>query len=244
MAQDTTKMSNILIVNDQMVGIPGGKIELKDDRTKQKWTVVLEPFLFSKFPVTQDLYFEVTGESPSTFKGNRRPVETITWKDAVVFCNLLSRKLELKPYYILENDNDYVTFDLKSDGFRLPTEAEWEYACKAGTTGVRYGELDLIAWYKSNSGKVTHDVGMKEPNLWGLYDMLGNVWEWCSDLYDTEIYGSYRIFRGGGWCDEERGCMATNRRRSHPTFKIDDLGFRIARNVKRDFEAAKKEVLV
>lgn len=240
MTKDTTKTSKISSVNDQMVKIPGGEIELKDDRTKQKWTVVLEPFLFSKFPVTQDLYFEVTGESPSTFKGNRRPVETVSWKDAVVFCNLLSSKLELKPYYILDKDSQYITFDLKSDGFRLPTEAEWEYACKARTTGVRYGDLDLIAWYKSNSGKVTHEVGMKEPNLWGLYDMLGNVWEWCSDLYDTEIYGSYRIFRGGGWCDEERGCIATNRRRSHPTFKIDDLGFRIARNIKRDTEVGSK----
>ena len=233
MAQDIIKVSSISVVNDQMVEIPGGKIELKDDRTMQKWTVVLEHFLLSKFLVTQDLYFEVTGESPSAFEGNRQPVETVTWKDAVVFCNLLSNKAEIKPYYVLDEDNEYIAFDLKADGFRLPTEAEWEYACKAGTTGVRYGELDLIAWYKNNSRKLTHDVGLKDPNVWGLYDMLGNVWEWCSDLYDTEVYGSYRIFRGGGWCDEERGCMATNRRRSHPTFKIDDLGFRIARNMKR-----------
>jgi formylglycine-generating enzyme required for sulfatase activity len=119
-----------------------------------------------------------------------------------------------------------------ANGYRLPTEAEWEYACKAGTTGIRYGDLDDIAWYKANSDRSPHDVGLKEPNAWGLYDMLGNVWEWCSDIYDESVYGSYRIFRGGGWSDEERGCMATNRSRSHPTsFKIDDLGFRIARNI-------------
>ena len=78
----------------------------------------------------------------------------------------------------------------------------------------------------------THDIGSKEANNWGLYDMLGNVWEWCSDKYDETVYGTYRIFRGGGWNDAERGCLATNRRRSHPTaFKIDDLGFRLAKNL-------------
>jgi formylglycine-generating enzyme required for sulfatase activity len=90
----------------------------------------------------------------------------------------------------------------------------------------------LIAGYKGNSAGGPKDVGTKKPNPWGLYDMLGNVWEWCSDIYDESVYGSYRIIRGGGWNDEERGCLATNRRRSHPfSFKIDDLGFRIAKNL-------------
>ncbi|WP_183566455.1 formylglycine-generating enzyme family protein [Mucilaginibacter sp. SP1R1] len=223
---------DIADLNDQMVQIPGGKIEMRDDRTKEKWTVELEPFLIAKFPVTQYLYFEITKESPSTFKGDKQPVETVTWKDAITFCNSLSVRTGLKPYYYFNSDSEEITFAPTAAGFRLPTEAEWEYACKAGTTEIRYGELDLIAWYKGNSGKTPHTVGLKEPNSWGLYDMLGNVWEWCSDIYDETVYGSYRIFRGGGWCDEERGCMATNRRRSHPTsFKIDDLGFRIARNI-------------
>jgi len=219
-------------VNKQMIEIPRGKIELRDDRTKQKWTVDVETFLLSKFAVTQDLYFHITGEAPSTFKGVKRPVESITWKEAVIFCNALSIKFELSPCYLFHQYSEEIKFDSKANGFRLPTEAEWEYACKAGTVGIRYGALDSIAWYKKNSDQTTHNVGDKIPNAWGLFDMLGNVWEWCSDLYDTEVYGSYRIFRGGGWCDEDRSVMATTRRRSHPlSFKIDDLGFRIARSI-------------
>ena len=118
-----------------------------------------------------------------------------------------------------------------ADGYRLPTEAEWEYACRAGTDGPRYGDLDDIAWYRENSGERRHVVGEKQPNPWGLYDMLGNVWEWCWDLYDAEVYGAYRVLRGGGWFDEHWSCRASVRRRSHPTFTTDDLGFRIARSV-------------
>ncbi|WP_152495388.1 formylglycine-generating enzyme family protein, partial [Dehalobacter sp. UNSWDHB] len=93
--------------------------------------------------------------------------------------------------------------------------------------------VNKIAWYKENSEGRTHEVGTKEPNAWGLYDMLGNVWEWCWDIYDEKVYGPYRIFRGGGWFDPERGCLATNRRRGHPTFRIDDLGFRLAKSLKQ-----------
>lgn len=218
-------------IDEQMIEISKGKIDLRDDRTKQLWTVHLHSFLISKFTVTQDLYFQVMGENPSTFKGARRPVENVSWKDTAVFCNTLSQKLGFDRCYSFSEDCDHIRFDSTANGFRLPTEAEWEYACKAGTTGIRYGELDAVAWYKDNAQHTTHDVGGKEPNAWGLYDMLGNVWEWCSDLYDTEVYGSYRIFRGGGWCDHARSVMSTTRRRSHPkSFKIDDLGFRIAKN--------------
>lgn len=214
-----------------MVEIPSGEIELRDDRTKQKWIVKINPFLLAKFPVTQDLYFENTKEEPSTFKGKGYPVETVTWKEAVSFCNKLSIRSGLNPYYIINEEKEEVVYDVTADGFKLPTEAEWEYACKAGTTGIRYGDLNSIAWFKDNSSMTTHAVGQKAPNPWGLYDMLGNVWEWCSDIYDEAVYGSYRIFRGGGWADDERSVMATTRRRSHPLkFKIDDLGFRIAKN--------------
>jgi len=213
-----------------MIPLPAGSIDLRDDRTKEQWTVELPSFLLAKFPVTQELYAEIMNETPSTFSGEKLPVETVSWKDAVTFCNALSAKEGLELCYSFIGEE--INFHPEANGYRLPTEAEWEYACKAGTTGIRYGELNAIAWYKDNSKKTTHAVGTKAPNAWGLYDMLGNVWEWCSDIYDETVYGSYRILRGGGWYDEERGCLATNRRRSHPTsFKIDDLGFRIARNM-------------
>lgn len=216
---------------DLLVEIPKGWIAMRDDRTKEKWTIEIQSFYLGRFPVTQALYLEITQEDPSTFKGKRLPVETVTFTDAAVFCNKLSAYNGLTPCYTIEDESDEIVFDASANGFRLPTEAEWEYACKAGTKGIRYDELEHIAWYKGNSGNKTHPVGEKKPNAWGLYDMLGNVWEWCTDLYDTKVYGTYRIFRGGGFCDEERSVMATTRRRSHPSkFKIEDLGFRIAKN--------------
>lgn len=230
MKQQPTKRLDLKQVENEMVAIPGGKIKLRDDRLKRKWMVDLEPFLLCRFPVTQDLFYQVMKESPSAFIGSTHPVETVTWKDAVVFCNSLSILFGLDPCYHFEAEEE-ISHNHQANGYRLPTEAEWEYACKAGTTEIRYGDLNSIAWYKGNSDNSTHPVGLKEPNAWGLHDMLGNVWEWCNDIYDHTVYGSYRIFRGGGWADNERGCLATNRRRSHPTaFKIDDLGFRIARN--------------
>ncbi len=232
--QDFLKLIDISIIDRQMVVIPGGEIELRDDRVKRKWLVKIVPFLVAKYPLTQDFYSAITKESPSAFEGEKKPVETVSWRDAVVFCNLLSAQAGLPACYVLSNANEEVLFNPAADGYRLPSEAEWEYACRAGTKEARYGEIDRIAWYKDNSAGTTHDVGMKEPNSWGLYDMLGNVWEWCSDIYDEKVYGSYRILRGGGWSDEARGCLATNRRRSHPvSFKIDDLGFRLARSLNK-----------
>ena len=96
--------------------------------------------------------------------------------------------------------------------YRLPTEAGWENACRAGTTGPRYGPLDEVAWHRGNSDGRSHPVGGRRPNAWGLHDMLGNVWEWCWDVYDAEVYGSYRVLRGGGWFDEPWSCRASVRR--------------------------------
>lgn len=215
----------------RMSKVPGGEVELRDDRIKAKWKVDIKPFLLSEYPVTQDLYYAVTNESPSIFKGNKHPVENVSWVDAINFCNELSMKSGLKSCYSIINGGGEIRFIPESNGYRLPSEAEWEYACRAGTNKVIYGEIDRIAWYAGNSEGKPHDVGNKEPNEWGLYDMLGNVWEWCWDIYDEEVYGSYRIFRGGGWNDPERGCLASNRRRSHPSFRIDDLGFRLAKSI-------------
>lgn len=178
-----------------------------------------------------DLYNIVTKKTTKSSVENLIPVVNVSWNDAISFCNLLSQKAGLKKAYVISDDGDHIIWDRESNGYRLPTEAEWQYACKAETTGYQYGELDKIAWYNENSDGVLHVVGTKEPNAWGLYDMLGNVWEWCWDLYDEQVYGSYRIFRGGSWAEEARGCGATCRRRSHPTFSVDDLGFRLARSL-------------
>jgi formylglycine-generating enzyme required for sulfatase activity len=213
-----------------MVNIPRGEIILRDDRVKRKWKVEIAPFSLAKYPVTQDLYFSITQKTPSVFKGSQNPVENVSWNEAIDFCNQLSRKYGFNECYSKSRDGHDLLCHWESDGYRLPSEAEWEYACRAGSKDVPYAELDKIAWYKDNSDNHTHEVGKKDPNAWGLHDMLGNVWEWCWDLYDEKVYGPYRVFRGGGWNDPARGCLATNRRRSHPTFGIDDLGFRIARS--------------
>jgi len=215
-----------------LVEIPGGEVELRDDRIQLKWTVNIAPFLLGKFPVTQSLYCEIMNENPSEFLNSNNPVETVSWKDAVTFCNKLSSIEGLNLCYDFTNENGSVSFDTSANGYRLPSEAEWQFACQGGLKSIRYDVLDEIAWYKANAGQTTHEVGQKKPNLFGVYDMLGNVWEWCSDIYDESVYGSYRVLRGGGWCDQERSVMATTRRRSHPvSFKIDDLGFRIAKNI-------------
>lgn len=204
---------------------------MRDDRTKRIWLRQLDSFFLSKFPITQDLYQAVTGESPSAFVGSKLPVETVSWSDAVSFCNALSESQGREKCYRIDIATQDVALNSTANGFRLPTEAEWQYACQTDRGGIRYGDLADIAWYKENSNNQTQEVGQKKPNDWGLYDMLGNVWEWCSDMYDESVYGTYRVFRGGGWSDEERSVMATTRRRSHPfSFKIDDLGFRIATN--------------
>ena len=173
------------------------------------------------------------------------PVLTVSWIQAVNFCNALSQRLGRDAYYGIDLVKEKVNLNFTANGFRLPTEAEWQYACQAGIKGVRYGELNEVAWYIDNSNHRTREVGQKKPNPWGLYDMLGNVWEWCSDIYDETVYGTYRVFRGGGWCDQERSVMATTRRRSHPfSFKIDDLGFRIAANAKVTVQSIHESTLL
>ncbi|MFD0020489.1 formylglycine-generating enzyme family protein [Streptomyces sp. NPDC058382] len=218
------------VTDIRMITVPAGPVTLSDRRTQRSWTVELTPYRLAASTVTQDLYARVTGEHPSTAQGDRLPVEGVSWLDAVRFCNALSLRAGLTPAYI-HTDVEGVGWDTAADGYRLPTEAEWEHACRAGTTGARYGELDDIAWHRGNSQERIHEVGGRRPNAWGLYDTLGNVWEWCWDVYDAEVYGSYRVLRGGGWFDERWSCRASVRRRSHPTFRIDDTGFRVARSV-------------
>lgn len=208
------------MANKDLVPLPAGEVTLTDRRTQHSWTVAVSDFQLAPVPVTRRHYESATGDD--------RPAVNVSWWDAVRFCNELSESEGLRPAYRI--DGDTIAWDRASDGYRLPSEAEWEYACRAGTIGPRYGVLDDIAWYRDNAEERIHPVGSKEPNPWGLFDMLGNVWEWCFDIYDAEVYADYRVLRGGGWFDEHWSCRASVRRRSMPTFRIDDLGFRLARN--------------
>ncbi|MGX1885924.1 formylglycine-generating enzyme family protein [Streptomyces sp. NPDC055287] len=215
----------------RMITVPPGQVTLSDRRTQRSWPVQIAPYRIAAFPVTQARYARITGRRPSTAQGDRLPVEGVSWLDAVRFCNALSESEGLAPAYRLDADAERTGWDPSADGYRLPTEAEWEHACRAGTAGARYGQLDDIAWHRGNSQEGIHEPGGKQPNAWGLHDMLGNVWEWCWDVYDAEVYGTYRVLRGGGWFDEPWSCRASVRRRSHPTFRIDDVGFRVARSL-------------
>lgn len=213
-----------------MILIPPGTVSLADRRTRQRWAVDVAPFLLAPVPVTQAQYAGVTGDRPSAAgTGERLPVDSVSWWDAARFCNALSTRDGLAPAYRLLA-GDEVEWDRDAAGYRLPTEAEWEHACRAGTTGPRYGALDEIAWYRGNSEGRVREVGGKRPNPWGLHDMLGDVWEWCWDVYDPEVYGTYRVLKGGGWFDEHWSCRVSVRRRSHPTLRIEDVGFRVARS--------------
>ncbi|WP_035863626.1 formylglycine-generating enzyme family protein [Cryptosporangium arvum] len=213
----------------RMIDVAPGVAQLSDRRTQRRWSIALESYRIGVYPVTRAEYLVTTGQPPPAADEGHLPAIDVSWWDAVRFCNALSRREGLSAAYRFGTE-DSVEPDASSTGYRLPTEAEWEHACRAGTTGPRYGELDEIAWYRGNSQEQPHPVGGKHPNAWGLHDMLGNAWEWCWDIYDAEVYGSYRVLRGGGWFDEQWSCRASVRRRSHPTLRLDDVGFRLARS--------------
>lgn len=153
--------------------------------------------------VTQEMWTAVMGENPSDFKGDRKPVEQVSWLECQEFCRKLSRML--------------------GHDVKLPTQEQWEYACRAGSTGPYAGDLDSMGWYSGNSALTTHDVGLKKPNAWGIYDMHGNVWEWCADYEDD----SSLALRGGGWNNEARACRSAVRNGDTPNYKSNRLGLRI-----------------
>jgi formylglycine-generating enzyme required for sulfatase activity len=205
---------------------------------------ITRPFYLGDREVTQGQYQAVMGENPSHFKGSDDlPVEEVSWLDAVSFCNKLGEKEGRTPCYRIDGDRVSV---VAGNGYRLPTEAEWEYACRAGSTtrypfGDNEAELGEYAWFDGNAGNKTHPVGQKRPNRWGLYDMLGSVWEWCQDGYDAGYYATSppadppgpsgapsRVFRGGSWYLNPTRCCPAYRGRFAPVFREDFLGFRLA----------------
>ncbi|MBQ6107012.1 MAG: formylglycine-generating enzyme family protein, partial [Thermoguttaceae bacterium] len=171
--------------------------------------------------VTQAMWQSVMGKNPSYFNGEQNPVENVNWKDCQKYCQQLSAIL--------------------SQRIQLPTEAQWEYACRAGTTGNYAGDLDSMAWCCEDEGiGSTHPVAQKKPNAWGLYDMHGNVWEWCSDYYDNYYYdrspvndpenatpSSIRVARGGSWSADATACQSAYRESFFPGNRYEGLGFRV-----------------
>lgn len=191
--------------------------------------VMIQSFLLLKTPVTNELYHYVM-DIDYDIQTKHFPVVNISWMDAIQFCNLLSEKLSLEKCYTFNSVSEEIAVDDSKNGFRLPKDAEWQYACRGNSEGYRYNNIEDIAWFEDNSDGRLHEVKTKKENSFGLFDMIGNVWEWCFDFYDEERYGNYRIFRGGSFASEKRACGATSRRKSFPDFRIDDLGFRIAKN--------------
>ena len=177
-----------------LMGSPESDTGALSNEKPQHRVRITKAFSLGIHEVTQGQYQAVMGETPSGFKGSDDlPVEHVSWLDGVKFCNKLSEREERVPYYRIDGAEVAVA---GGNGYRLPTEAEWEYACRAGSAtvypfGNDDGNLGEHAWYDSDSESKTHPVGQKRPNAWGLYDMQGNVWEWCPDWYDEKYYASW-----------------------------------------------------
>jgi formylglycine-generating enzyme required for sulfatase activity len=201
------------------MGCSAGDRQCYDDEKPSHRVTITKGFWLGQTPVTHAAYQAVTGGNPSL--RSELTAELVTWNEAKTYCETV--------------------------GGRLPTEAEWEYAARAGNPAARYGELDAIAWYEKNSGGRSHEVGQKQANAWNLYDMLGNVWEWVEDRYDENYYakspstdptgpevgpvGQYRVVRGGSWSNESRVLRSSFRSRYYPDISLVAIGFRCAREV-------------
>ncbi len=207
-----------------MRAIAGGAVTLHDARRTEHRTIELEPFEIGVLAVTEEQFAEVLGV-PS--RHPRRPARDLSWLRAVRFCNAASEWEGLDPAYTFDGED--VTWHVDSDGYRLPTEPEWEFACRAGSTGPHYAPLADAAWTALDGVGSPQDVGGKLPNLNGLFDTLGNVWEWCWDLLDPGRYDDYRVFRGGGFADDAWSVRAGVRRGGAPRMHHDDVGMRLAR---------------
>jgi formylglycine-generating enzyme required for sulfatase activity len=238
-----------------MIAVAGGTFWMGSNegsfrQNERVHEVRLPSFFISETEVTQDLWQAVMGTNPSIFKGPDNPVENVSWYDAVRFCNALSELCGLAPAYTIEGET--VTWNRQAKGYRLPTEAEWEYAARGGQSGATGDPLSIaaysggatameIAWYGGNAGKRTQPVKGKAPNELGLYDMSGNVWEWCWDWfgdYPTDYAynpagpdtGFKRVYRGGSWFNAANQLRVTFRICDPPASKAKSLGFRLAQN--------------
>lgn len=214
-------------VTFKMILVKGGTFQMGSndgyDWEKPVHNVTLSDYYIAETEVTQELWEAVMGSNPSYFKGGRRPVEQVSWQDCQAFIEELN----------------YLT----GRHFRLPTEAEWEYAARGGNRSGHYtysggGNIDAVGWYSGNSGKETHNVATKRPNELGLYDMTGNVWEWCQDWYGSYSSGSatnpkgpssgqYRVPRGGSWDSDAAYGRVSLRSFCTPSGRHNDLGFRL-----------------
>jgi len=181
------------------MGCSPGDTECSDDEEPALVVPVPQGFWMGQTEVTQAAYLRVMGANPSSFAGANRPVESINWEEANQFCGKV--------------------------GLRLPTPREWEYAARAGDPHATYGTLEDIAWYDANSSDQTHEVKLKQANTWGLYDMLGNVWEWTSALYPKS---THRVMRGGSWYDTPKYIRVSESAEGGPTVRTNFIGFRCA----------------
>ena len=243
----------------EMISVRGGTFFMGSNENRiaeRPFEVTVRSFLISRTPITQGLYTAVMNENPSFFKNTDNPVEMVDWYDAVRFCNALSTRIGLPPAYRIDGDN--ITWIRESRGFRLPTEAEWEFAARGGIFGSR-GPLDRAffaggegidnpsaldySWFSLNARNPvgTRPVGGKLPNQLGIFDMSGNVWEWCWDWFaeypsDTvsdyfgPVMGRNRVYRGGSYMNNMNLIRTTSRDSAVPTLKARTVGFRIVQN--------------
>ena len=236
------------------MGSPVDEPERWDEEIQHQ--VKVSSFSIGKYQVTQKEYEEIMGTNPSRFKGDGNlPVESVSWFDAIEYCNKRSQWEGITPAYIIggSDRNRTVTWNRDANGYRLPTEAEWEYACRAGTTtpfntgnNITTKQANYNGNYPYNGNEsgeyreTTVPVGSFPANRWGLYDMHGNVWEWCWDWYgDYEtgvqvdptgaVSGDYRVERGGSWDDHGQYLRSAYRDRSNPSISYDFIGFRLVR---------------